>query len=383
MANSLSVLMTKILAGALTVLTEEFTALKVAQTDLSGEAAQKGDTISMSPSIAQTASAVTPASTVPAIADLTPTEVTVQLSNHRHSRFHLSTLDIANIQKRSAQGFIAGQIAESARALMYEANASLFGLYKYVYGYAGTAGTSPFATNLNPLVDGRQVVNTQLCPEGNRHMILGYTAESDALKLTAFNQALYRGSADTLNKGELGDIMGFKAWRDGQVPTHTSTPLTAGAATVNGVHAVGVSSISIAKLTNTSPLVVGDILVFGSQTQTYVVTAAATLAVGNTAVAISPPLKVALAGGEAVVLKATHVSNLLVDPGWAGFAARVTDAEIEGVPTIGIHQVMRDEKTGLALKLSALPGFECAQWMLSWVYGVGILDPRRAARLAG
>lgn len=381
MSNTVSVLMTKILAGALKVLTEEFTALRVAKTDLSAAAVQKGDTISMSVPIAQTAAAVTPAATAPALTDTTPTEVTVQLSNHRGSRFHLSAVDAANIQR--APDFIAGQVAEAARSLMYEANASLFGLYKKLYGFAGTAGTNPFATNINPLADGREALNAQLCPDGNRHAILGYAAETAALKLATFNEALKRGDNSSLNSGELGKIFGMMAHRDGQVPTHTSTPLTAGACTVNGAHAVGVTTVSIAKATTASPLVEGDILTFAGDSQTYVVTADATLAIGNTNVSIQPPLKVAQAGGGAVTLKATHVVNLLVDPGWAGFAARVTDAEIEGVPTIGIHQVMRDEKTGLALKLSALPGFESAQWMLSWVYGVGYLDRRRGTRLAG
>ncbi len=380
MANTFTYLMTKILAGALDVLTEELTMAGLITTDFRGSAAKKGQQVSVSVPVAQAAAAISPGPNMPNVTDNAPTERLITIDQWYGSRFHVTEKEASEI---NAADFVPGQVGEAARAIARQVNGNILSKYLSIYGYAGTAGTTPFATTLDAAVDVRRVLNRQFCPDGNRHLVLGYDAEDKALKLTAVQEALKRGSDKTLNKGELGELIGLNFHRDGQIPTHTSTALSAGAATINGAHAAGVKTVSIAKATNTSALIIGDIVSFAGIPGTYVITANVTLAVGNTDIAIEPGLEAAASGSEAMALKVTHVVNLAFDPGAFGLVMRTLADAIEGAPTAGQHLTMVDQKTGIPLRLSYYPGYHLTQWELSALWGASVLDPRRAARLAG
>jgi hypothetical protein len=171
--------------------------------------------------------------------------------------------------------------------------------------------------------------------------------------------------------------------------THTSTPFSAGAVTVNGAHAVGFGStdngrsgtVSINKATNPTNLVRGDILTFAGDLQTYVVLADVTLAVGNTTVSISPALRVAKVGAEAVTLKATHVVNLVFHRDAFAFANRpVADQLFTGGNEIS---QMTDPQTGISMALEVSRQYHQVWWEFSLLYGTKLVRPELAMRLAG
>src|SRR5690606_27985853 len=99
------------------------------------------------------------------------------------------------------------------------------------------------------------------------------------------------------------------------VPTHTAGTITTGLATKAAtVQALGDKTIvcTTAAATGACALKKGDIITFAGDTQTYVLTDDATQssAASDVTLNIEPGLKKALAGGEAVTVKASHVVNL-------------------------------------------------------------------------
>jgi len=386
MSNTFSVLMTNILTGGLDVLREECLLARVCPKDFRNVSAQPGSTFSVARPVAQTVGSVTPASTPPALTDNTPTEVTGTLDQWKATRFHVTSKEAAEMKDPAV--FTSMQAAEAARSLAYSVNAYMFGLYKKIYGYAGTAGTNPFASTINSAADVREILNGQFCPEGNRFLVLNYAAETAALKLGQLTQAYQRGNDVTLNKGEIGQVMGMNWYRDGQVPSHTAGTITTGlinkAATAVAVGATTLVATTAAS-TGACALLEGDIILIAGDTQTYVLTAAATQASAASDVTLTfqPPLKVALTGSEAITVKATHRVNLAFDPAAFAMGMRPLAGSIDGAPQYGQSMVMQDPKTGIPLKLTYLPGYHSAQWEFSLLYGGVVADPRRAARLAG
>jgi hypothetical protein len=178
-------------------------------------------------------------------------------------------------------------------------------------------------------------------------------------------------------------FFGMDWFADDHVPTHTSTPLTAGAATVNGAHAAGVKTVSIAKATNTSPLVAGDIIKFASDNQTYVVTAAVTLAVGNTNVSIYPGLVTSKAGGEAVTLTASHTVNLGFHRNAIAFATRPLQASTIDLELGNQMMSMQDPKSGIVLRLEVSRQYKQTVWDFDILWGAKLVRPELACRLAG
>jgi hypothetical protein len=375
MANNFAVVMTNILAGALDTLREESPLLSVVEKDFNGAASARGDTVSVSIPVAQAASTVTPAATMPALADITPTNVTLTLDQWKGSRFHITDKQFHEIANGNPQS--PGQIAEAARAIANAVNAEVLGHYKEIYGYAGTAGTVPFATTLGGLVDARTVLNRQLCPDGNRVGLIDYSAETNWLNL-AVNQNFYQaGSNDLLVNGDLGKKFGVRMFRENQIPLHTAG--TGSGYEINGAHAAGATTLTLK--TGTGTLVAGDVIsIENGSPHTYVIVT------GNTApgtVTIQPPLKIAASNGDDVTIKATHRVNMVFDPAAFAIVTRPLAGPIEGAPQMGMSQSMTDAKTGLSMRLDYLPGYHAAQWELSLLWGSKVIDPRRATRLAG
>ncbi len=374
MSNNFAVVMTNILAGALDTLREESPILSVVPKDFNGAASKMGDTVSVSIPVAQAATTVTPAATMPAFADITPTSTTLTLDQWKGSRFHITDKQFHEIAAGNAQS--PGQIAEAARALANAVNLEVLGHYKEIYGYAGTAGTVPFATTLDAFVDVRKVLNRQLCPDGNRVLLMDYSAESNYLKLAVNQNAYQAGSTDTLVQGALGKRFGFDLFRENQVILHTAG--TGTAYVVNGSHAAGATSLIIK--TGSGTVLVGDVLAIEDHVGTYTVVTGVSAA-GT--VTIKPGLEALSTDGKTVTIKASHRVNIACDPAAFAIVTRPLSGPIEGAPQMGISQSMTDAGTGLSMRLDYLPGYHAAQWELSLLWGSKVIDPRRAARLAG
>jgi hypothetical protein len=329
---------------------------------------------------------VVPAATYPTPTDTTTQQVQITLDKWKQNDpFYLTDKDCQEIM--ASEYFIPMQMEEAVKALAGEVNLSIHREYKGVYGYTGTAGTTPFASNVTDATNARKVLHQQLAPRSERRGVLNFDAEANALALPAFSDAEKIMSATVKMEGEIGRKYGIDWVADDHVLTHTSTPFSAGAVTVNGVAAAAptarTSTLSIAKATNTSPLVAGDIITFAGDSQTYVVTTDVTLAVGNTNVTVAPGLKVAKAGGEAVTLKASHVVNLAFHRDAFAFATRPLADDAISKELGNKILSMQDPLTGLVLRLEVMRQHKQVAWEFDILWGAKLIRPELATRIAG
>lgn len=374
MANDISKVSTPLLAQGLLALRGLNVMPRLVNSDYQGAAQERNSVINVPIPSAITAVAVTPAATPPSTADVAPTQVPITLDQWYEAPFYLTDNDVM----QAMNGTIPMQASEAVKAIANQVNSYIMGFYKSFYGLAGTPGTTPFASDTKAASDARKILNKQLCPPGDRRIVLDMDAEGNAITLPLFQQANTAGTDRTQVEGIIGRKVGFDWYSDQQVLTHTSTPLSAGACTVNGVNAAGSKTVSIAKATNTSPLVVGDILtIAGNQ---YAVTAAVTLAVGNTNVSIYPGLKAATAGGETVTLAASHVANLAFHRDAIAFATRPL-LEVSH-PSV-ISQSAVDPVSGIGLRLQITREYQRTRFAYDILYGGQVVRPELGCRIAG
>lgn len=378
MANDLTTVIPQILAQGLMALRENCVMPRLVNSDYGMDAKKEGNTIDIPIPSAVTAVAVSPAITPPANADTTPTSAIVTLDQWYEAPFYLTDKDMLE----SMDGIIPMQASEAIKALANNVNAYIMGKYKGIYGAFGVAGTTPFASDTSEATGIRKILNNQLAPLKDRRYVMDTEAEANALDLRAFQDMSFSGSAAGILEGEINRKLGFDWFMDQQVPTHTSTVFTAGAVTVNGVHAIGVTTISISKATNTSPLVEGDILAFAGDTQTYVVGADVTLIVGDTDVTIQPPLVIATAGAEVVTLTATHTVNLAFHRDAFAFASRpLEDTLASGLGSIVQSAV--DPVSGLSLRIEVTRQHKQVRWSYDILYGALLVRAALAGRGLG
>ena len=315
--NDLSKVVDKLLAQGLLALRGTCVMPRLVNSDYSNLAAQQGASIDVPIPSAIKAQAVTPGATSQDTGDISPVSATIKLDRWMEAPFYLTDKDLMEANR----GVIPMQASEAVKAIANDVNATLLGLGRKFYGMVGTPGTTPFSTVVDA-TNARKVLNRQLAPVNDRRIVLDPDAEAAALGLSGFADVSKSGDARPIIDGTIGRKYGFDWAMDQQVPTFEASVMTEGALTVNGANEAGAQVVSLAKATNAAGLKEGDILTIAGDTQTYVVTEAVSLAVGNTAVKIYPGLARPTTGSEAVTVSGSHVMNLAFHRDAIAFATR-------------------------------------------------------------
>jgi hypothetical protein len=357
MANTFTAIMPKILARGLMTLREACVMPRLVNGDYSTEAAQKGATIDVPIPSAVGTIDVTPAVDDVAPTDATPAVVQVSLDKWRQSNpFGITDKELLEIDRN--RHFVPMQVQEAIRALANYVNAQLLAEYLGIYGYHGTAGTTPFGATpgTSDAITPRKILNQQLAPKDNRRGVVNYDAEANMLALAAFADAEKILSAVVKTEGEIGRKFGIDWVADDACPTHTAGTLSNGSthtAKVNdAAYTVGETTVDIDETTLTGTVVIGDIFTVAGDTQTYVVTADATAAANAIAgMEFLPASKVAWADDAVVTFRDDHVVNLVFHRDAFAFATRPLASQ--GLVMPGGNQIlsMRDPQTGMVLRL--------------------------------
>lgn len=382
-SNTLTAVIPTLYAQGLKALRSNCVMPSLVNSDFGTEVKQKGDTIQVPVPSVMVATDVVPGAYAPDPQNVAPGTAPIPLSNWKEAPFTLTEKELAQV----IDGVVPIQLSAAVEAIATTINASILALANGVYGYAGTAGTTPFATDLTTATSARKILGVQLAPTGNRRMVLNPDAEANALGLPAFSQYLQSGDANVIREGEIGRKLGFDWFMDQQIPTHTSGTITTGLiAKASTVQAVGVTSVTCttAASTGACALKLGDIVLFAGDLQTYALTADATQASAATDVVlqISPPKKVALAGSEAVTVKASHVLNLAFHRDAFAFASRPL-MNMDLTKDMDEEFMVPDPVSKLVMRLSYRKEFHRTRLSFDCLWGVGLIRPQLACRVAG
>lgn len=379
MANDLSVIMPKIIARGMLVLRELAIMPRFINGDYDLEAAEKGDTIDVIIPTAVSVINVTPAATPPAGADTTPTKVQVALDQWKQNDpFHLTDKDMKEVDRN--KNFLPGQAGEAIKALANTVNLAIHATYPGIYGYVGTAGTTPFGSSVADATAARRVLNQQLCPRTDRRGVLDFDAEASALELAPFSDADKIGSSDVKIQGEIGRKFGIDWAADDAVVTHTTG--AAGTWLVDQADvAVGDTGIHCDGATTTAT--VGDIFTVAGDSQTYTIVTSGVLDTNDVDITFQPPAKVAWADSAAMTFKASHVVNLTFHRDAFAFATRPLIATAQEYALGSKIMSIQDPVTGLILRLEVSRQHKRVAWEFDILYGVKLVRPELACRIAG
>jgi hypothetical protein len=378
MAQDLAAVMGKILARSLGVLREECVLSRLINTDYSEEAKEKGDTIDVPIADEATVSDVTPSNTDPAPSELNPTKVQISLNKWKKANFKMTDKDKLEVSEKA--GYLPQKVLAAVKKLANQINTDLYAEYKGVYGYVGTAGTTPFGAGRAELdaIDTRKILNDQLCPDSDRRIILDTAADAKALSVAAIADADKVGAAAEGPKirGRIGTRYGFDFYFDQLIPTHTAG--TGAGYLVNDAAGLLVGATTATVDTGAGTILVGDIVTFAGHSQTYAVT----VALAANVFTFTPALKAAVADNGAVTLKASHVVNLAFSRDAFALAVR-TALDDTADESLAKTMTMVDPLTGLPLRLEIRRQHKQTVWEFDVLYGVKLIRAALASRIAG
>ncbi len=381
--NTLTNIQDKILARGLMVLREAAIMPRLVNIDYSGEAAQKGTTIDIPTSKAQTVADVVAGPTYSSAQGVTPGLTQVSMSNWKKTDFFLTDKDMVEVDRN--KHFLPLQSEEAAKALANDIDTTIHKDYLGIYGFVGTAGVVPFST-IATATGARKVLNEQLAPMSDRRVVLDPNAEDQALQLAAFSDVSQSTDRDVKIEGEIGRKLGLDFFMSQNVQTHTvGTNDVANGAVVGSTTAIGVSTLLVKADSIIGTVVTGDVFTIAGDTQTYVITgASASLTSAGVNFTIDPALKVIASATSKMTFKATHVVNLCFQRGAFVYVTRplmssVTSELLGGVST----RALVDNQTGITLRLEVIRQNKQVEWEFDVLYGSKLLRPELAARIAG
>lgn len=365
-------LLQTLVALGLNALRQHIVLAKIANRNYEGliSGRTKGSTVNIMIPPAVATRTVAPDVVPPAVTAVTPTVIPITLDQWEEAAFAMDDKALAQVDR----GVIPATASEAIKALANRIDSFLWTLAHGAggfYGYTGTAGVTPFATDLSEYLSAVALADDQLMPPDDRFMIVSTLAKANALGVRAVQDASWRGDPTAFRSGKIGEVLGAQWDYSQNVPRHIAGTWT-NVGTTTGTNAAGQGVVNLTG--GTGSILVGNIVTFAGDTQTYVVRAVTGTA-PSTQITVSPNLVTAKSASELVTVKASHRSNLLVHPLGIAFAMSplVEETKLEGVPSF--QEVAVDEESGLALRLEVTRQHRQYQWAFDALWGGAI--PRR------
>lgn len=154
--------------------------------------------------------------------NITEPSTSITMSTQAHVSWAFSSVDLTT----TIEDYSKRYITPAASALANQVDADLCALYKDIYNYAGTPGTTP--ATFAVLGDCQTVLDDEAAPSEGRVAILNPAANwklADGLKGT-FAQNVAK---DIITKGYLGTISNLAIYMDQNIQRHTTGVFTTGA----------------------------------------------------------------------------------------------------------------------------------------------------------
>jgi len=387
MSNTLNPILDKIIARANLSLRPNLNFIMQANRDYKAEVAQKGDVINIPRDAPSEATDVVPSGNRDD--DLPEDDFgndQMRINQWKEVKFSLNDKERRNIDVQAH--YLPMVIHSKVRALAEAAEKYTANRYVELYNYVGTAGTTPFTTNQQGVVDASKVLNDNHNEHANRAFLMDTSAEAKAMMLDIFSDVSKAGSTDVKVNGALGQKFGFNNVVSTFIPTHTTgtagTVLAAGAqaaadaTTVDADTGVSTTTLDVDGLSGQP--IAGDKFTIAGNTQQYVVAKSTTISTTASTLTIKPAIAADVANDAALTFVGNHVANVAMHSRALTFAQR--ELEHDSVTNVHISQ-MRDAVSGLSLRLEAGRANKADVYSMDLLYDAKYVNPESAVIVLG
>lgn len=343
------------------------------------ERAKVGQSIYVPIAPAGNVSDVTPAMTVPEPTAQTTSNAAISISASRAAEFGFVGEDVLGLNTGPGYNELQAQMfAEGVRSLVNEVEVDLAELYYNSSRAYGTAGTTPYSSDLGDSAQLRKILDDNGAPMSGRSQIINTAAGAKLRTLGQLTKANEVGDRMTVRTGELIDLHGFSIKESGQIQSHTKGTGT-GYVTNIASSPLAVGSTTITVDTGSGTIVAGDVVTFTGDTNKYVV---ATALSGGSFTINGPGLRQTLADGVDVTIGANYTANFAFSQNAMQLVAR-PPALPEGGDLASDRQVIVDPFSGLPLEVSIYKGYRKARFEVALAWGVANIKPEHTAMLLG
>lgn len=381
MANTLTALAPVAYSAAKQVAAEPFGLISAISTNFDDKGVSIGDVVKVPVAPARAQTDYTPAMTVTAGTDATATSTDVQITANK-----VVSWNITGEQERSLQNAEADKtwfeqlLMQGMRTLRNGAEAAAWAATIAGASRAyGTAGTTPFASDLSALTNARKILQDNGAPLADLSFVGDTNAGLNLRNLGVLQNAYQAGSDAERRSGNFLPQMGFNIRESAAVSTFTAGTAS-GATTDNAGYAVGTTTLTLASA-GTGTIKAGDVISFAGDSNKYVVTSGDTdVSNGGTITIAAPGLRVAMsAATKAITVVSTWTGNVALER--SAVVGIIRPPLIPANPTIS--QIPVSDASGLTYLLVDAVGDGMRTIRLHLAYGFKTVNPEFSAIVLG
>lgn len=384
MANTLTGLIPTIY-NALDVVSRELVGfIPAVSSDMTFARAAVGQTVTSPVTNGATATDITPAVTPPNDGDQNIGAVSMTINKARRVPIRWNGEEKLGLDNNGASFnvILRDQMAQGMRTLVNEVESDLAAVAINASRAYGTAGTTPFASNLADSAQLRRILSDNGAPLGDLQMVIDTSAGANMRTLTQLSKANEANDDSLLRRGVLLDVHGFAIRESAQV----KTPIigSAAAATTNTAgYAVGATAIVLASA-GTGGVLAGDIITFAGDSNKYVVAAGDTdVSNGGTITLAAPGLRKAIpAAATALTVVSASTRSAAFARSAIALATRAPALPPQGDSAID-RMLVTDPVSGLTFEVAMYAQYRQMQYEVSLAWGTKAVKAEHIASLLG
>ena len=261
MSNVLTALEPILFSAAQEVSNEPFGAVDAINVQFNDQGVARGDKVKVTVAPTRAAADFTPSNITTTGTAATAEAVDVEITKSRKVSFHLSGEQQRSLDNGATSAeWVRQLIAQAMRTLRNEAEADCVKAIHFGASRAtGSAGTGPFASNLNTLVDVRKILHDNGAPMSDLQFVMDTSAGAAIRKLGIFASAEQAGTAEERRSGNFLRQYGFQLRESAGIVLHTAG--TAANYVTDGAQLAQSRAIEVK--TGTGTLVQGDVVTIG------------------------------------------------------------------------------------------------------------------------
>jgi len=379
MGNTLTDLAPTLYSAAQEVSNEPFGVVDAIYTDFDNKGVAKGDSVKVPVAPTRAASNFTPAAASSSGSDAIADAVEVSITESRKVSWHLTGEQQRSLANGGTQQeWVRQLIAQGMRTLRNEAEEDAFeAVYKGASRAAGEAGTTPFQSNLDELIDVRKILRDNGAPMSDLQLVVDTAAEVELLKLSVVQQAYAAGSDAERRQGTVGRQFGFRISQSAGISIHTKGNATGYDIAAGAL--IGDTTLSVDG-SDSGTMLAGDIIQFDTDGYNYVVhsntvdgSATGDIVIGR------PGLVAALTAADEGVTGDSYTPNLAFERN--AVVGIMRPPLVPANPTI--TQLPISDGKGMTYLLLDIAQYGQRTWELHLAWGFKTVQPEHVAILMG
>lgn len=346
----------------------------------SAERAALNQSIVVPVSTGSQAADVTPSMTVPEPADFSPDSVSIAITKSRQVNFGLTGEEYKGLNTGlGASYFVAENFKQGVRTLCNEIEKDVGAAAAIGAGRAyGTAGTTPFASDLSDAAYVRKILDDNGAPMADRSLIIDTSAGVNLRKLTQLTNVGAAGTQMTLRDGELLPLFGLSIKESAGVYTHAASTIegcTASAASA------GAKEVTL-KAATSGNFKAGDYVMFAGDDNKYLVVEDVAASVGNKIKIAGPGLREDVADSAEITLVGKAVRNVAFTRNSIQLITRAPALPGEDDSAID-STFIQDPRSGLSFEVRVYSGYRKTRMEVALAWGVKAIKPEHIVSLLG